>query len=120
MIRLKKHITVLLIGIFFFPVVFQSIHMVWHQSHSSSCEHHECNHKPPTNTTQPFAEKCIKNNETCPVCFYQFSINNVTKISHLTIQIIAKTCHYKAIAIAQQYQQVFAEKSPRAPPIPIS
>lgn len=120
MIRLKKHITVLLIGLFFFPVVFQSIHMVWHQSHSSSCGHHECDHKPLAKNSHPFAEKCIKNNENCPVCLYQFSINNVTKLSHLNFQIIVITCNYKAVAIAQQNLQVFADKSPRAPPVFIS
>ena len=120
MIRLRKHIAFLLFGIFFFPIIFQSIHIVWHHSHDYTNEQHLClietNDKDNFNKIENISQK----EEICPICEYQFSLNNLPKISIFRTIIPKFTCSYIEIASQKQYKQVFRDKSSRAPPILIS
>lgn len=120
MIKLRKHIALLLFGIFFFPILFQSFHIVWHHSHGYKCEHNLCS-QTITNTCFHSNDKNVSEKEkTCPICEYQFSINDLPKISFFNAVIPVFACTYNEVATQQQYKQVFSDKTPRAPPVLIS
>lgn len=120
MIRLKKHIAILLFGIFFFPITFHASHVIWHHLHDQCGKHYLCypeaSHKHPKSNTESISQ----NENFCPICAYQFSINDLpeTPIFRSTIPVFV--CIYSNIAAQKQYKQAFADKSPRAPPILIS
>ena len=120
MIRLRKHIAFLLFGIFFIPNVFQSVHIVWHHSHGYKCEHNHCFQTITKTDFHSNGENVSEKEKTCPICEYQFSINDLPKISFFSPVIPAIVSIYNEITTQQQYKQVFSDKTPRAPPVDIS
>jgi hypothetical protein len=118
--RLRKHIAFILFGIFFFPILFQSIHIVWHHSNSFKCNHHQCYCeiivKPVTRNTSNIS----KEEDHCPICEYEFSLNEIPQIFKFRSFIPILTFVYNEIAVHQKFQQVFSIKTPRAPPVLIS
>ncbi|MFW5760338.1 MAG: hypothetical protein ACOCXH_05105 [Cyclobacteriaceae bacterium] len=120
MIKLRKHIAFLLFGIFFLPIIFQSVHVVWHHSHSYKCEHNLCSQPITKKDLHSNGENVSEKEKTCPICEYQFSINDFPKISFFNPAIPAIACNYIELATQQQYKQVFSDKTPRAPPVLIS
>lgn len=119
MIGVRKHIAFLLFGIFFFPILFQSIHVVWRHSHPSKCEHNLCS-QTITNKVHTNGENVSEKEGTCPICAYQFAINNFPTITFFNPVIPIFICDYNEIATQQYYKQVFSDKTPRAPPVLIS
>jgi len=120
LIRLRKHIAPLLFGIFFFPILFQSVHIVWHHSHNHNHEHHFCHHIDTAKESQTKYESIFKNEESCLICEYKFPINDSPKVFFINSDIPAIACIYDEIDKQQQYKQVFSDKTPRAPPVLIS
>jgi len=118
LIRLRKHIALIIFGIFFFPILFQSVHIVWHQNHKP--EHHFCHHKDNDKESQTKYESISKNEEICLICEYKFPINDSPKVFFINSDIPAIACIYDEIDKQQQYKQVFSDKTPRAPPVRIS
>jgi len=115
--ELKKYIVFLLFGIFFFPILFQSIHIVWHHSHGHDGKHHVFNHETSDKGFHANRENISEEEETCPICEYQFSINDLPAISIFSLEIPVYPCIYNKIITRQQYKQVFSDKTPRAPPV---
>lgn len=120
MIKLRKHIALLLFGIFLFPILFQSIHVVWHHSRTYICGHNLCSQ---TITNKDFltnGENISEKEKICPICEYQFSINDLPKISFYSPAILAIACNYIKTTNRQRYKQVVTDKTSRAPPVIIS
>lgn len=113
--ELKKHIAVILLGIFIFPITFQSIHIVWHHSHcishNATC-HNAVDYHDYTGT----AFHHSNSTDHCPICEYQLSINTLPDIPFFeaVIPIICGT--FKVLSVTKPHQEVFALQSPRAPP----
>jgi hypothetical protein len=117
---LRKHISFLLFVIFVFPIIFQSVHIVWHKSHGNKCEHHLCHQNIVDKDSQITNVNTPEEEGTCPICEYQFSINDLPGLSLFSIVIPAFTFVCNEIVARQQYNQVFSDSSPRAPPVHIS
>ncbi len=120
MFRLKKHIAFLLFGIFFFPIIFQSLHVVRHHSHNNKVEHHICHHKTTDKCCPDTSESISQEEKICAICEYHFSLNDIPKIFIFRSIIPEFICSINQTATQQGYQQVFRDKSPRAPPAIIS
>lgn len=121
MIRLRKHIAVLLFGIFFFPIVFQSAHIVWH--HSRDHEHkHLIGGKKYSSENQSHALTTIisQKDNLCPICEYQFSSNDRSDILILKAKISEINCVFNEIVTLRYKKQDFSKKPARAPPVSIS
>lgn len=106
----------LLFGIFFLPILFQSFHIVWHHSHGYQSEHCLSCHETTDTDSCINIENISEKEKTCMICAYQFSINDVAEISFFTSVIPVFACIFGETATQQQYKQVVANKSPRAPP----
>lgn len=100
--------------------MFQSFHIVWHHSHSYKCEHHICHQKLSDKDSHTKRKNISKKENTCPICEYQFSVNDLPKISFFSTYIPVFVCTYNEIAIQEQHKQVFLDKTPRAPPVHFS
>lgn len=120
MIRLRKHIAFLLFGIFFFPVIFQSLHIVWHHSHGYECEHHHCHKESPDKNSALNTQNLSDTENTCLICEFEFSITDVPELFIKKKEIPVLTYTYSEVATQQQYKQIFTDKTPRAPPILVS
>lgn len=117
MIRLRIHIAFLLFGIFFFPILFQSIHIACHQYNNYKSEHHFCHDKVHDKVTNAKGEKELEKENTCLLCEYQFSINDLPDVFFFSSVIPAFSCVSNEIAENHQYKQVYTVKTPRAPPV---
>ena len=120
MIRLKKHIAFLLFGIFIFPIVFQSVHIVWHHSHVYKCAHNHGLQAASKTDFHSNGENVSEKQTTCPICEYQFSINELPNIATFNAVIPVFPYSYNEVATQQQYRQAFSDKTPRAPPVFVS
>jgi hypothetical protein len=106
--KIKKYISVVLLGLFVFPILFQSIHIVWHHSHDIL---HTSNSLGCTNKVV-----CFNEDNHCPICEYQFFVNKQPNTDFFEIVIPFICNSFKETAIFQPYQQNFSLISPRAPP----
>ena len=120
MIHIRKHITFLLLGIFYFPIIFQSAHIVWHHSNGCKDEYQLCGKKTSNNTSCSFSKNISQKETICLICEYQFSINDLPKVPVFRPIIPEFTCSIHEIVTQQYNKQNFSEKSPRAPPVFIS
>lgn len=118
---LKKHIAILLFGIFFFPLTYQPWHVVKHHSQKSPC-HHGCLHskveKKICNHGQCITSTSEKQ-ETCPVCEYHFPIKTLPILTHFKSKKSSFEDQLFGLEARLAYQQVVSRKSPRAPPFSI-
>jgi len=115
LIKLKKYIAFLLFGIFFFPIVFQSVHIVWHHAHGYKCNHNHHHIIVEVNLHQD-VEKISETEQICPICEFHFSINNVPKTSFFNSVIPVFAYLFNVTADNINYTQIYTFKSPRAPP----
>ena len=116
----KKHIAAFVIAIFFFPIAFQSLHIVWHHSHDGKCERPVFLQKTFDAESAVNKKNISANKDACPICDYQFSILDVPEIACFSSVIPANARIRNEIATPQQYQHFFSDKTPRAPPVVIS
>ena len=126
MIRIYKHITFFLLGLFLFPIVYQPVHSYWHHSVKNSqtkqifCNH-SCSQSHDTKVT--YIEKVTglytltEKEDHCPLCEYQLSINNLLVISTSEYLVQKLDISYNKIVITQFIPSVVSKESPRAPPI---
>ncbi len=120
MIRIRKHIASFLFVIFFFPITFQPIHIVWHHSHGYNGKQYLTNKILSDKDPHTNQENISKEEKLCPIGEYQFSINDLPEFPVFRTEIPVFACNYNEIAIQQPYKQVFSDKIPRAPPVLIS
>lgn len=117
MITLRKHIAFLLFGIFFFPITFQTFHGVWDHSDDNITENQNCHHRVNDDGSNAEGECIYKTENTCPICDYQFSINDIPKVPFFSSEIPEFTSLYYEIKRNHHYKQVHSAKSPRGPPV---
>ena len=117
MIRRKKHIAFFLFVIFFFPITFQSLHIVWHHAHGYKGRQHLFSNATHNEDSSINKENISEKEKLCPIGEYQFSINDLPEFSIFRSVIPAFAFHFDEIIIQQQYKQFFSDKTPRAPPI---
>lgn len=114
--RTKQHIAAVLVGLLVFPIIFQSVHIVWHHSYDHSeigglsC----CTGNGPDSCED--VSGISKNAGHCPICEFQFTVNILPdfSIQMAIIPIVTGTCH--DIAPLKPHLQIVALKLPRAPP----
>lgn len=116
LLEFKKHIAVILLGIFIFPITFQSIHIVWHHSH---CISHKaiCHNAVDCHDYTGTAFIHSNSSNHCPICEYQFSINTLPDIPFFEAVISIIFVIYVILSVTKPHQEIFAVKTPRAPPI---
>jgi len=107
----------MLFGIFFFPILFQSIHIVWHHSHDYKCEHQLCHTESSDKDSNNNSVNISQHEKICPICEYQFSINDLPRVLFSKAIVPLYICTLFEINKQQQNKQIFTDKSPRAPPI---
>jgi hypothetical protein len=113
---IKKHITLALLGIFVFPIVFQPFHIIWHHAEDSHC-HHECC---PSEEKKPVGlifDVFSANNEYCPICEYHFPVNDLPENFFFASATKTVTSSVYELKIKPAYQQITSTKTPRAPPV---
>jgi hypothetical protein len=117
LIRLKEHIAFLLFGIFFFPFLFQSLHILWHHSHVNKSEHNQYFQTITKTDFHSNGENVSEKKYKCPICAYKFSINDLPKIYFYYSIISVIACIYIELVQQYKYMQVFLVKTTRAPPV---
>jgi len=121
LIKLRKHIAFLLFGIFLFPIIFQTIHIVEHHSHAHKSDHNHSLKTVTNSYSHSEGENLFQKEKICPICEYQFSINDLPSITLFNAAApVLLLSAYNAVATEQHYRHVFSEKTPRAPPVSVS
>lgn len=118
LISLRKHIALLLLGMFIFPIAYQSVHVVWYHPHSFICEHNHCQQTTAEKNTHTNGHKVSDEKSKCPICAYQFLKNEMPQRFLFNSTLPAIACNYIPIGKQQPYKEVFSDKTPRAPPFP--
>jgi len=105
-------------GIFFFPIIFQSVHMVWHltsgQKHPpgpACCTIHK-------QDSGKDVESLEQKNVRCPVCKYQFTLTTLPDHPVFKAIIPVQEGLGEEIKTEPPQRPIFTFKSPRAPPFP--
>nr|WP_319398303.1 hypothetical protein [uncultured Carboxylicivirga sp.] len=113
----KSHITILLLGILLYPIVFQSVHLVHHHLDDHHiCEHSNCDVELKQDDNRS-ANKSFSELETlCPICEYEFPVKDlpIHNSYHSFVD-----CKYSILIIAIKKLHSLEDrtiKSPRAPP----
>ncbi len=117
MLKINRHIAFLLLGIFFFPIVFQSIHILRHHFHSHEEHVQECFIKTLDTVAQYNADSHNEYDEYCPICDYHFSINDVPEIFCNRLIIPVGAYVYNESIIVTYFNQIWGVLSSRAPPV---
>ena len=118
--RLKDYIAIILIGIFIFPIAFQPVHVVLHQSPGSGCENQCCHIEATVSNGQ--AEMSIETPDDghCPICEYQFAVKDLPEDFLLRTFTPVMQCSLEELVRDLTHPQPKSIKTPRAPPACIS
>jgi hypothetical protein len=120
LIRLKKHIATLLVGLFIFPILFQS----WHVAIYHANEFYTISHVVFSETTSNFlhaeTKTISRTPKFCPIREYQFSIIDLARMAIFRPFIPFFVWHRNEPTHQQYHKQIFSVSSPRAPPVRIS
>ncbi|MCT4603777.1 MAG: hypothetical protein N4A59_12880 [Marinifilum sp.] len=120
MYGLKKHIAILLFGIFFFPITYQPWHVLMHHSQKSECCHTCCHSKVEKRVCD--YSHCLSSTsekqEVCLVCEYHFPINILPKLNLFKPKNPSLEGQLFGLEARLAFQQINSKKSPRAPPYP--
>lgn len=116
MIKLNKHIAIVLLGIFIFPIFFQSIHIAYHNSHRYGNSSGEEGHFDHFESIKNIKVPLLDSEEKCLICEYNFSINNIPEICFFEIHILKADMDYMDAVIHQFKPRILSKKSLRAPP----
>ena len=117
MIRLNKNIAILLLGIFIFPITFQSFHIVWHHSHGYQDNHKLYHVEVTEKPSQADIRTASQKDKHCPICEYKFLINDLPKVPIFRSITPVIECSLNELEIQLPFQQLFLIKAPRSPPI---
>ncbi|MDD2962313.1 MAG: hypothetical protein PHU33_00055 [Bacteroidales bacterium] len=120
MTTLQKHIALWLFGIFSFPILFQSGHTVLHHLHGYRHTQHQCmlcSTGRPDPTSCAFDEEGDHGEGVCPICEYQFSINQLPEATAFDPVVPMFFCNQCQSVVPSYYRPNHTTKSPRAPPV---
>lgn len=119
---LKRHIVILLVVIFIFPLAYQPWHVLQHYSQKSNC-HHDCCHLNMGHSGGKVAysygediNAASEKEEPCPICNYHFPINVLPTIFHYQSNNTVAENAISDLKVRLPFQQFTSVKSPRAPP----
>lgn len=112
--RFNQHIAAILLGMFMFPLVFQSVHVLWHHAQvcvdACCCKHLEVTSESPSGDITTLEDDC-------PICNYLITINGFADpLVHRTSLVVEKRV-FVFLATQPPLKQVGGFESPRAPPI---
>lgn len=113
MIRIKKHIALALLGIFFFPIIFQSAHIVWHHSYSFQDDNFFRLSSGKTKEVVMIVGSTVNH---CPICDYKFAINKIPEFLIFAVLIVLINRIFNLATIAQPHKQAVTLDLSRAPP----
>jgi hypothetical protein len=116
----RKHIALLLLGIFFFPIVFQPLHVLWHKAIEDDHHHMEhavCYSITPNQHAHEKGEALAEKESVCPICAYEFSVNEIPNsvLFHSSALFVSDAITDAVISL--YLQQVVYINSSRAPPV---
>lgn len=121
-IKFKSYIAPLLLCLFVFPILFQSLHVLLHHSGDKNVHHHCCSHE----TCQVLIKhkqndgiSLTKGEDKCAICDYHFVTKNLVDITVVVGAIPLIKCNYETITKQQKYHSALSNKSSRAPPVHI-
>ncbi len=117
--KIHKHIAIGLLGIFIFPNIFQSLHIVWHHSHDccgSICKHEHKTHHDAYDLSQHKTKFLGLAKSHCPICEYQFATNNLSIVQFFGVVVSISNTKYNETIAIQLHKQITRQTSPRAPP----
>ena len=117
LMKFNKHIATLLLGLFISPIIFQSVHIVWHHSHSVADNHHVDN-VIDNQRLQGEAKSVLTEDNHCPICEYKFSIHNLPAIFVFEANLAIIKGIQNETAETLLHQEVYSTKSSRGPPYP--
>ena len=106
-----KHISVCLLFVFSFPIVYQAIHI-----HSTHAIEHSCCHCPESKTDDLICVSTEESLDNCAVCDYEIASFNLSR----TEPLLSENLTFKEVNYAD-IQKVYiafshTSSSPRAPP----
>ena len=107
---------ILLAGLFYFPLVFQSFHITRHHSESHHCEGHSCQAVSPESARD--AVTIAKHESFCPVCDYRFAVKEAPSVAVHIATVLPVLSILEVPATRHACAQVPVTRSPRAPPAP--
>ena len=105
-----------MLGIFLSPILYQSIHIVWHTLSVEKEDVHSCCHE--QNISNSSAIPIISNQQDiCPVCNYQFSVNDLSAKQNFEFILQEIFILFKENKKSAYEFQIFYLNSNRAPPL---
>jgi hypothetical protein len=114
LIKLKHHIAAILLGLFMFPILFQSVHVLWHHTQdcidACCCKHIDVVSESSSGTIATLEEDCL-------ICNYLITINSFADPVVYRISLPIEKRAFVFLIIQHPLKQVGSFKSPRAPPI---
>jgi hypothetical protein len=115
--RRYKNTAFLLLGLFVFPIFYQSVHICLHHHRKNeigcNIQHHDNDNL--SHLSFHFS-KTIDKDGHCPVCEYQFSVNDLSSVSVFEIGIPKIEVTLNSFVPVQPDRCIVSTKSPRAPP----
>lgn len=121
-VRFSQHIALLLFGIFFFPILFQPLHVLWHKTVDEAHAHHHdggacCSIPVFDKHAQEKGDVLSEKESVCPICAYHFSVNElpVPVLFHSVVWFARDA--FEDTLVRCFPQQILAQNSPRAPPV---
>lgn len=98
-------------------MLYQSVHTVWHHPHLYKCDHEYAIQTIVDEDLQLSGENISENENGCPICEYQFSINDLPTASFISSVIPVYACLHSELTENNINKQACTIKSPRAPPV---
>ncbi|MEZ4906343.1 MAG: hypothetical protein R2771_01565 [Saprospiraceae bacterium] len=115
--KIKKYIALLLIGIFIFPVIFQSLHIIFIHNHNAINSNQQVTiYQNPKNKDKQHTLSQYQSENYCLISSYQLSTNHIPKLPFWGN--LATDCDnlLNEIIINRIYKLEYSPKSSRAPP----
>lgn len=112
-----RHMVFFLLGLFLFPLLAQPLHVLHHREHHSQCVHSKCSHKSAEKSCCDEGLLVLSaKEELCPICHYQFSINELPQPFLYTFTRLPYAFINNERLMQQNAVRVFSLKTLRAPP----
>lgn len=116
MIAVRKHIAIILLGVFIFPVVFQQVHIMRHHSH----DHGACILVMDPDSPDGNKVSSQRKDSHCLLCEYKLSVISLLDIVFITSTVnIIEDLETELVSFCP-LQILFSSESPRAPPLRVS
>ncbi|MBE9488471.1 MAG: hypothetical protein IMY73_04730 [Bacteroidetes bacterium] len=108
-----RRLSLILLGLFVFPIIFQSVHTVFHVINGYT------NIVLEKQDSNDLAISLFHSNDKCLICDYHFSVNNIVKKVPLERKSSFKERQHVDKVIFQYVNSIVSIKIPRAPPVVI-